>query len=149
MPYATSDDMVERFDEAQLIKVASVVVDDEDTLDTAKIERAIAGADAIIDLHVGGCYAVPLALLSASATALVLGFSCDIARFKLYGDATNAPEAAKDAYDAAIAMLVAIRDGKAPLAATAASASDPAATADSVELASDAPFFTRDSLRNF
>ncbi|MDP2331812.1 MAG: DUF1320 domain-containing protein [Reyranella sp.] len=145
MSYATSDDMIERFDEAQLIKVASIVVDEEDTLDTEKIGRAIAGADAIVDLHLRGRYAVPLATVPPE----ILGISCDIARYKLYGDATNAPEAAKDAYLAAMKMLVSIRDGDAVLDAPAASASDPAATAGGVELAGDAPFFTRDSLKGF
>jgi len=145
MPYATSDDMIERFDEAQLIKVASNTVEAGDELDSAKIERAIAGADAIIDLHLRGRYAVPLATVPAE----ILGISCDIARYKLYGDATNAPEAAKDAYLAAMKMLASIRDGASVLDAPAASASDPAATSDGVELASEDPFFTRDSLRGF
>lgn len=145
MPYATSDDMVARFDEAQLIKVASVTVDDEDTLDTDKIERAIAGADAIINLHVRGRYTVPLSPIDPE----ILGISCDIARYKLYGDATNAPEAAKDAYEAAMAMLVAIRDGKATLTAEAAGSTDAAATVNDVEMVSDDPVFTNDSLKYF
>lgn len=145
MPYATSDDMVARFDEAQLIKVASTTVDDAEVLDTAKIGLAIAGADAIINLHVRGQYAVPLSPVDPE----ILGISCDIARYKLYGDATNAPEAAKDAYEAAMGMLASIRDGKATLTATAAGSSDPAATANDVEMTSDDPVFTVDSLRDF
>lgn len=145
MSYATSDDMVARFDEAQLIKVASTTVDDAEVLDTDKIGRAIAGADAIVNLHVRGRYAVPLSPVDPE----ILGISCDIARYKLYGDATNAPEAAKDAYEAAMAMLASIRDGKATLTAAAAGSTDPAATADVVEFVSEDRIFTRDSLRGF
>ena len=145
MPYATSANMVARFDEAQLLKVASVMVGDVETLDTTKIAGAIAGADAIINLHVRGRYAVPLSPVDPE----ILGISCDIARYKLYGDATNAPEAAKDAYEAALAMLVAIRDGKATLTATVASATDPAATANDVEMVSEDPVFTTDKLKGF
>lgn len=145
MPYATSADMVERFDEAQLMLVASVVVEDVDTLDTDKIARAIAGADAIIDLHVRGRYAVPLSPVPAE----ILGISCDIARFKLYSDSTKATEAAIEAHKAAMAMLVAIRDGKMPLDAAAASATDAAASANDVEFASEDRFFTRDSLKSY
>ena len=144
MSYAASGDLVDRFSEASLLLVAATLAD-PDVLDTDKVELAIAGADAIIDLHCRGRYALPLSPVPPE----ILGISCDIARFKLYSDSTKATEAATDAYKAAMAMLVAIRDGKTPLDATLATAADAGASEDTVELVGNDPFFTRCSLKGF
>lgn len=143
MSYSTQSDLVALYGEAQLLLIADR--DGDSALDTDVIARAIAGADAIIDLHVRGRYAVPLSPVPTE----ILGVSCAIARYKLYENGNDAPEVAKEGFKSAMALLASIRDGDAVLTCTAASSSDPTATAGEVETAGDEPVFTSETLKGF
>jgi phage gp36-like protein len=142
MPYATSDDLVAKFGAAQLKLYADR--NGDGTADADVLTAAIAEAGAVVDLHVRGKYALPLSPVDPIITSIV----CDLARRNLYGNATEVPESVMAADKAARDLLRMIAKGDASLAAAPASPSDPAG-ALGVEIAGDAPFFSRDNLKGF
>lgn len=143
MPYAVQADMVARFGQAQILLLADR--DNDQVIDTAVVESAIADADAVVDLHVRRLYAVPLAPVPAEIARIV----CDMARRYLYGDATEVPDSVLAADKAARDLLKLIADGKVQLDAAPAAASLDAAAALEVDVESETPFFTGDSLKAF
>lgn len=142
MPYATSDDLVAKFGTAQLKLYADR--NGDGTADADVLAAAIAEADAVVDLHVRGKYALPLSPVDPIITSIV----CDLARRGLYGNATEVPESVLSADKAARDLLKSIARGEVSLAAAPASASGPAGSLG-VEIEGDAPFFTRDNLTGF
>lgn len=142
MPYATSDDLVERFGEPQLLLLADR--DGDQVIDVAVVAGAIADADAIVDLHVRGRYAVPLQPAPAEIKRIV----CDLVRRSLYGNATEVPDSVLSADRAARDLLRLIADGKVGLDAAPAPVTDTGGALE-VETAGPAPFFTDDSLKGF
>ncbi len=125
MNYATVQDMIDRFGEAELIQRT-----DPDILvvKAAKVELALADAQALADGYVGRVYRLPLAGCSkpapvdgnVSAVQLVpppqlTRIVCDVARYYLYDDLAPEHEVYLR-YKAADRELQAIGDGKAVLA---------------------------------
>jgi phage gp36-like protein len=145
MSYATQADLVLRYSEASLLLVAAQA-DDDTALDDDKIARAIADAEAIVNLNVRSRYAVPL---SPVVPDEIKSVACALARYGLYEGATGVPENVKDGRDSAMAVLKAIRDGDTPLECDAASSADPAATAQEPQIESDDQVMTTDSLKGF
>lgn len=141
--YIVQQDLIDRYGEAQLLLIADR--DNDGAIDTAVIAKAIGDAEAIVNSHVRGRYAVPLAPVPDE----VPGIACAIARWGLYEKGSEIPAAVTDGYKAAMAMLASIRDGDMPLPSAAASSADPAATGAEVEYAGDAALFTSESLRGF
>ncbi len=98
--YATTSDMLARFDEAELIQLT----DDEATgsLNVARLTRSLDQADNLIDASVGAFYKRIDA--SLPVPPLLTDLACEIAHFKLYRRA-NAPEGVAKAYDKAVQTL--------------------------------------------
>lgn len=98
--YATTSDMLARFDQAELIQLT----DDEATgaLNVGRLTTALAQADNLIDAAVGAYYRRIDAV--APVPPLLTDLACDIAHFKLYRRAT-APDGVAKAYDKAIQTL--------------------------------------------
>lgn len=142
MPYATSDDLVIRFGEQQLLLLADR--DGDQVIDAAVVDPKIADASAIVDMHVRGRYGVPLEPVPREITGIV----CDLVRRALYGDATEVPESVLSADKAARDLLKLIADGKVQLDTAPAPATDTGGALE-VETAGPAPFFTDDSLKGF
>lgn len=142
MPYATSDDLVAKFGAAQLKLYADR--NGDGVVDADVVASAIAEADAVVNLHVRGKYALPLSPVDPIITSIV----CDLARRNLYGNATEVPDSVMSADKAARDLLKLIAKGEVSLAAAPASPSEPAGSLG-VETAGDAPFFTRDNLKGF
>lgn len=111
MPYATLQDLVERFGEQELIELtdrAGAGVIDADVAD-----RAIQDASGEIDGYVSAAgYPVPL----DPVPRLITAYCADIARYRLYDD--HAPEQATKRYDDAVRFLRAVAKGDVKLGAT-------------------------------
>jgi len=142
MAYTNTAGMTARFGEALLKLVADR--DNDGTIDEAVVAQAIADADALVDLHCRGRYAVPLAPVPAEIERAV----CDLAHRFLYGNSADVPDPVVSADKVARDLLKSIADGKVQLdAAPAPAASDSAAL--EIEVAGEAPFFTGDGLKGF
>lgn len=133
MPYATQQDLVERFGEAELVAITG-------EMDPVTVERALSDADAEIDGYLRGSYALPM----NPVPALLKPVACDIARYRMLGSRPH--EVARDRYKDAVALLKAIAAGDVQLGAQA--------PAEEIEIGSplvDAPrrVFTADTLKGF
>lgn len=120
MPYATRQDLTDRYGEDEIAQRESV-------LPAGAVDRALADADAEIDSYLGGRYTVPLATVPGNVTRLAAA----IARYVLLGDAAG--ELARKAYEDARAWLRDVQAGRAQVeGASALSGAEPAATVDYV-----------------
>lgn len=144
MTYATQQDLVDRYTEAQLLLVAAEA-NDATTLDATKIANAITAAEALVNLNVRARYAVPLNPVPDEIKSVV----CALARYGLYESATNIPDQVKAGRDNAMAVLASIRDGDSVLDCDPAPSSEPAATSHEPEIESDCQIMTADQLKRF
>jgi phage gp36-like protein len=143
MPYATQDDLVAAFGEAQLLLVADR--DNDGALDADLITRAITGAGSIVELAVRGRYALPLSPVDDVIRDIV----CDLARTALYGNGTQVPQEVLDRDKAARDLLKQIAIGTMTLSAALDTASSAPSQAQTAEISAEPRQFTRDSLRGF
>jgi len=125
MPYATVQDMIDRFGEREMIQLSG---SEGEAVVAAPIERALADAMAMVDAFVGRIYKLPLTGCvkpapteeDPQATELVpppmlTRICCDVARYYLYDDNLVPEHEAAIRYKAAERQLLAIGDGKAVL----------------------------------
>ena len=136
MPYATLQDLVDRFGYEQLAQLsdrdAGAVIDD------VVVGRALADADAEIDGYLAALYALPL----TAVPALLARMACDIARYRLFGDRVT--EQVRQLYTDAVRDLKAIAsgairiDGAAPLA--------PSSASTTIKVSAPSPIFGSDGL---
>jgi phage gp36-like protein len=140
--YSTQDDILDQLDEAVLIRLT----DDEGTgsVNTARVDQAIADADAEIDGYLGARHPVPLDPVPAN----IHKYSVDIAVYNLFSRKRDtAPEIRKERYKAAIRYLEGVAEGKWTLGKD-----DPEGTpqpADRPDIQSDPRIFSRDTMRGF
>lgn len=141
MPYATTQDLIDRFGEEELLQLADR--DGDGVIDAAVVERAAADADAEIEGYLVGRYALPL----ESVPPVLSRIACDMARYHLYDDL--ATETVRTRYEDARRLLESIAAGKVQLGLPASAGAAP--VSGSPEVDSDAParVFTRDSLEGF
>ena len=115
MPYATRDDLTERFGEAEIAQR-------ERMLPPGAIERALSDAGQDVDGYLSARYTVPVSPIPATLVRL----ACDIARYRLLGDAAS--DDVRSRYKDAISALRDIGAGRsrltdaAPIAAASESA---------------------------
>jgi phage gp36-like protein len=114
MSYATKQDMIDRFKELELIQLTNEVVEPETVIDDTVLDRALADADAEIDLYLVGRYSLPL----ASVPAMLKNLACDIARYKLYDDRTT--DQVTKRYDDGVKLLRLVSKGEVSLGPTGA-----------------------------
>lgn len=107
MPYATPQQLVDRFGEVQLGRLADR--DRTGELDAAVLSAAIADADQEIDAYLATRYRLPLDPVPGRITAL----SCDIAFYRLH--AAAAPDDVRKRYEDALRVLRDLADGRAAL----------------------------------
>ena len=134
MPYATKQDMIDRFGEEELIQLTdrsnAGVIDDQ------VLNRAIADADAEIDGYLGGRYALPLAIVPVSLGRI----AADVTRYYLYEDA--ATDHVRQRYEDAVRFMRAVGEGKVSLGIDASGAT--AQQAGGASMTSGGRIFTRD-----
>lgn len=119
MPYATRADLVDRFGDAEIEQRESM-------LPVGAVEKAIADAGAEIDGFIGRQVTLPL----VEVPDLVRRLACDIARYRLLGDA--ATEDARGRYRDALGLLKDIGAGRLPIGVVATGAVTTSATVEVV-----------------
>lgn len=115
MPYATQADMIDRFDEAEVIALADRDLDG--VIDASIVTVAIDSAGREIDGYISGRFTLPL----STVPELLTDICCDIARYRLCGGAVQTTDEVRDRYKDAVKMLGMIRDGKMTLGLDATS----------------------------
>lgn len=144
MPYATVEDMVARFGEAEMTRLTAAEGELDAGVVTAKVETALAEATGLIDSYLRRRYAVPLA---APVPAEIVRACCVLARYDLaHGEQREPSEQMRLARKEVVEWLAALADGKAVLdgAVPAAGASGAGAMASDRE-----PAFSPESLRDW
>lgn len=140
MPYATQQDLVDRFGADELVQLTNRA--GGATIDAAVVAKALADADALIDPYLAGRYAVPI----SPAPPLLVKLCADVARFFLHGKAAS--ESVRQAYDDALKMLAEISRGLASLPGAAAPAGS-ASPAGSPTFTAPARVFDAETLSGF
>jgi phage gp36-like protein len=139
MTYATQQDLIDRFGEAQLKQVADR--DGDDGLDPDVVAKALADADAEIDGYIGVRYELPL----ASTPARLVTIACDIAFYRLHP--AGVPEDVRQRYYDARSFLLDVAKG---LALLDVAGDEPDDAGDGVvQHTGPARAFSRDSLKGF
>lgn len=141
MPYATQQQMIERFGADEIVQLTDRAIPPTGVIDAAVLDRALVDADDIINGHLGGRYSVPLAQPSVT----VMRIASEIARFLLHRE--SAPETVQKRYDAAIRFLRDAADGRVSLGIDAGGA--PAQVSDTAQVVSSAPVFGREASKGF
>lgn len=136
MPYATLQDMTDRFGEIEIAQLTDIGEVRQGGVVQAVLDRAIADADAEINAYLAARYPLPL----PSVPLILTGLACEIVRYKLYRDAV--PETVRDRYKAATKTLESIAAGKASLGLDASAA--PAPVSEGVQFAESTRVFGRD-----
>jgi len=141
--YCDADDVVDQLDEAVLIQLT----DDEDAgvVNTARVERAINDAEALIDSYCGGKYTVPF----ETVPAIIRKYAVDIAIYSLYARRQGAPEDRKTRYDEAVAFLKDVAAGKVTLGVQPAPDARAESTHDAVQSSVRDKIFDEDTMDKY
>ena len=134
MSYATSADLLTRFGEGELLRLAMTPSGE---LDQATLQLALDDASALIDGYLAGRYPLPLAHVPSALVPIC----ADIARHRLYGE--QAPEQIAKRYEAALAFLKSV--GKGELALGLAADGEQVESQNLAQLQSDGRVFGRGS----
>lgn len=106
MPYATLDNLTDRFGADMLVGLTDRSQPATGVIDAAVVDRALADADAMVDGYVGGRYVLPL----AEVPPLIADIARTIAIWKLH---TYKPDdKITEDYKDALRILRDISDGK-------------------------------------
>lgn len=141
MPYATQQDLVDRFGETEVIQLSDRT-GTAGAIDVAVVAAKLADADAEIDGYLAGRYSLPLVPVPLTLQRI----ACDIARYHLYDDRVTETVAAR--YAAAIKFLTAVSKGDIQLGVDAGGEAPPSAAGAPSYTACD-PVFSRDTLKDF
>lgn len=107
MEYATREDLVDRFSEAELAPLEDL--GNSGSPDAGVSARALSDAAAEINSYLAVRYALPL----PSVPEALVRVACDIARYRLHQNAPTAEVKAR--YEHALKWLEDVRDGRAAL----------------------------------
>lgn len=114
MRYITRDDLASAVSMTELVQLSNDQMShygSAEQPDWGVVDRAIVYAAELIDGHISGRYTLPL----ESVPGILPQLATDIARFWLHQRRVNGadfPKPVQAAYDNALKMLAAIRDGK-------------------------------------
>ena len=100
--YATRNDLVARFSEAE---IASLEMDDSGISNTDLSDSALQDASAEVDSYIAVKYTLPL----PNTPTILLRAVCDIARYRLYKD--RATEEVRKRYEDAVSWLKLLAKG--------------------------------------
>lgn len=107
MPYATKQDLIDRFGEQELIELTDR--DNSGAIDDTVLDQALADANEEIDTYVGARYRLPL----STVPQILVRWCADIARYHLYDEA--APEQVQKRYDGVRGSMKMLAEGKTTL----------------------------------
>ncbi len=139
MGYATQQDMVDRYAEAELIQLTDR--SNTGAINTTVLGQALADADALIDGYLAGRYALPLSTVPVALKR----YACDITRYLLHDNA--ATEEVRSRYEDAKKFLELVSKGS--IALGLSSTGGQAVEADGAQMESDTPVFRRGSSTEF
>ena len=142
MPYATQQDLIDRFGTAELVQLTDKVNRPASTIDATPIDRALGDAAALIDGYLAKLYRLPL----GNVPPILVKVACDIARYYLHGKAAEKDDAVSRAYAEATKWLENVSKGLVTLEAEGVAA--PQTGGGSVKASAPGRVFTRDSLRH-
>ena len=111
--YASQQDLVDRFGQDELIRLTNPDDLQATTIDTARLDRAIADAEASVDGYLAGPYDTPLDPVPRVVTKI----TCDLARFELYDE--HAPEQITARKEDALKFLRSVARGDVTLGSSA------------------------------
>lgn len=137
MPYATLQDLTDRYSEEELIERTDRA--GAGTVDAAAIEAALEKATGLVDLHLRHRYRVPLA---DPIPQEIVEITCSLARHALWKDAAS--EAVEDGRDQAMSLLNKIADGRVSLALP-----PPAADERGIQFYAEPAPFTSSDLKSY
>lgn len=103
--FATSSDMAARFGVREVIAITDR--DLTGAINDAVLQQALQAADAEISGYLAGRYALPFAVVPA----LLVGYACDIARYRLTGTDVTCTEDIQNRYSQAIKYLTMVGRG--------------------------------------
>jgi phage gp36-like protein len=129
--YLTAAEFIERYTEREAVLLtaepgAGAVVN------TARLERGLSDASAEVDSYLARRFVLPLlnaATMQPVVPDMIKRLTGDIARYLLTGTHVRETEAIRNRYKDAMAMLVAIAEGKATVGVELAMTSSPSAPA--------------------
>lgn len=126
MPYATLQDLIDRFGDAELLALTDRADPPAGAVDAAVAQKGLDAAVAEIDGYLATRYALPLAVVPP----LVRELACTIARYRLWKD--GRPEAVRQDYEDASRQLRQIAEGTITLDTGTADAPTPTGGVKSV-----------------
>jgi phage gp36-like protein len=138
MTYATKADLIARFSERELVQLTDRGDEPTGAVDDARVDRALAEADNLVNSYVGARYPLPFLAIPE----LLVDLACDIARYRLYQE--GATDEVRERYEDAIKRLTAISRGDMVLDAAGV---EPASRDDQVYADTGERMFSRDRMR--
>ncbi len=106
MTYAAKANMLARFGEPEVIALTDRA--NLGVVDDAVLAGALAEADAEIDPYLAPHHQMPL----SSVPKIIVGFACDIARYRLCGAGVTETDEIRNRYKDAIKFLDSVASGK-------------------------------------
>lgn len=106
MPYATQQNMIDRFGQRELIELTDRGTPATNAIVAAVMDRALADADAEINGYLSAKFTLPLDPVPGVLERL----ACDMARYYLYDD--RATDQVKDRYNNAVKFLKGVVSGE-------------------------------------
>lgn len=107
--YATAEDMVDRFGQQEVVALTDV--DWTGGVNARVLDYALATATDEINGYIAGRYTLPL----RHVPAVLAGYACDIARYRLTGNKRQCDEAIRERYRDAIRYLEGVASGRVTL----------------------------------
>ncbi|MBD8890153.1 gp436 family protein [Roseibium litorale] len=143
MPYATQQDMTDRYGADELVQLTDRANVPASTVDTAVVASVLGDASATIDSYLGGRYALPLSVVPQALTRIC----CELARYHLWGNQAEKDSAVTRNHEEALAWLVSVAKGTVKLDAAGLA---PAQSGSGVVLAEGPDRqFTRSSMKGW
>jgi phage gp36-like protein len=143
MPYATQQDLVDRFGAQELIQLTDRTNRPPTTVDVVVVNRALTDATALVDGYLAKVYTLPLSVVPPSLVKI----NADVARYYLHGKSADKDSAVTRAFNEAVSWLKDVAKGLVSIGADGIA--PVAAGGGSVKANPSTRLFTRDSLRNF
>jgi phage gp36-like protein len=109
MSYASLQTLIDQYGEAEVVRSADR--DQDGVADADVVERALTGADGIIDSYVGVKYELPI----NPVPDVLVEYAGDIALYRMSAEVGTYTEEKRQRYDDAIKWLMAVAAGKAVL----------------------------------
>jgi len=141
MPYATRQNMVDRFDEEELVQLTDRKDPPAGIIDDTVLTKALDDASALIDGYLQGRYTLPLGNVPVTLERI----TCDIARYYLYEDGVT--EVVKQRYQDAAKYLNDVSAGRIDLGLD--SSNNPATVSNAPDYQAPDRVFTTDTLKDF